>query len=222
MHARYEFIVRAWEALGPHIRRARLQPVGAAWPAFAAGQYLKVRGEDGRAACFSIASAPGSDTIELHIEAQAGSMTAPLLAQRHRDGLPIAVEMPFGACTLSGTRGPVLFVAGHSGFAQAKSLLDQLCIDAHASSAALLWSADADYEHANADALRRYTERLDFRYRSIRPDAPPEARSAALSEVLRQFQRDTPTGTVVVSGSRELTQAVLRHGLTVKSDMLPG
>jgi len=94
---------------------------------FAAGQYLQVLLEDGSRRSFSMANAPHeSDGVTLHIRhVPGGRFTAKLPAMAAGD--LVRVELPYGSFVLDGSSvQPLVFVAGGTGFAPVKSMLDDL------------------------------------------------------------------------------------------------
>lgn len=100
-------------------------PAVARFP-FVAGQYLDVLLPEGGRRSFSIASAPAAaGPLELHLRrVPDGRFTAQAFATL-AEGALLEVEGPFGAFGYheSGASGPVVLVAGGTGFAPLKSIL---------------------------------------------------------------------------------------------------
>ncbi len=93
---------------------------------FQAGQYLNLLSEDGKPRFFSIANAPGmgSHDIELHIRE-----VDPLFKQSLRAAAeghhPLYVQGPFGNFVFrTASTRPILFIAGGTGFAPIKALME--------------------------------------------------------------------------------------------------
>ncbi|WP_028117069.1 NAD(P)H-flavin reductase [Ferrimonas senticii] len=94
---------------------------------FVGGQYLTIvmGPEDKRP--FSIASAPGSKQIELHIGAFVAESYAMQVIEHLRSNTRISIEAPFGHAHLRlHSRRPRLLVVGGTGFSYAHSMLEQL------------------------------------------------------------------------------------------------
>ncbi|TWO84899.1 NAD(P)H-flavin reductase [Shewanella algae] len=93
---------------------------------FKAGQYLcVVMGEKDKRP-FSIASAPGSELIELHIGAAVSESYPMQVVERLRDNSHIDIEAPGGEAFLRHQSvRPRLLVAGGTGFSYIKSLVEQ-------------------------------------------------------------------------------------------------
>jgi NAD(P)H-flavin reductase/ferredoxin len=95
---------------------------------FAAGQYLEVLAPDGQRRAFSMANAPHeNDGIQLHIRHMPGggftSSVVPGLAK----GDVLQVELPHGDFYLrEDSDRPLLFIAGGTGFAPVKSIIDHV------------------------------------------------------------------------------------------------
>jgi len=92
---------------------------------FRAGQYFNVVLEDGARRAFSFATAPGgSDEIEMHVRLIPGGRFTPRVFTDLKEGERLRIEGPFGRFELREGDRPILFVAGATGFAPVKSLLE--------------------------------------------------------------------------------------------------
>jgi len=92
---------------------------------FHAGQYLDVLLEGGRRRSFSIASPPhDSELIELHVRrVSGGGFTERLFGSDLTVGSLLRIEGPVGQFSYREGTGPLLMVAGGTGFAPLKSML---------------------------------------------------------------------------------------------------
>src|SRR5579872_3517018 len=117
--------------LAPDVMQVMLRLPAVERLPFHAGQYLDVLLEGGRRRSFSIASPPhDSELLELHVRRVAGGgFTERLFAGTGPDSAGLAVgsllriEGPVGQFTYREGRGPVLMIAGGTGFAPLKSML---------------------------------------------------------------------------------------------------
>lgn len=93
---------------------------------FVAGQYVNVVLEDGARRAFSFASAPadGAGPIELHVRLVPGGRFTTRVFEAMKAGDALEIEGPFGRFTLRDGDRPILFVAGATGFAPIKSILE--------------------------------------------------------------------------------------------------
>lgn len=93
---------------------------------FKAGQYLCVVMDEKDKRPFSIASAPGSELIELHIGAAVSESYPMQVVERLRNSSHIDIEAPGGEAFLRHQSiRPRLLVAGGTGFSYIKSLVEQ-------------------------------------------------------------------------------------------------
>jgi CDP-4-dehydro-6-deoxyglucose reductase/3-phenylpropionate/trans-cinnamate dioxygenase ferredoxin reductase subunit len=94
---------------------------------FKAGQYLKVLLEGGEERCFSMANAPHeSDGVELHVRYLPGGLFAEQLFNTLGAGDFVNVRLPFGDFYLRDGSAPIIFLAGGTGFAPVKSIIEDL------------------------------------------------------------------------------------------------
>lgn len=113
------------ERLSPDLVRLTLAlPGGEAIP-FKAGQYINIILDDGQRRAYSFANAPQvTDQIELHVRRiPRGRFTGHVFTQL-KVGDTLRFEGPLGDFTLRESRYPILFVAGATGFAPIKSIVE--------------------------------------------------------------------------------------------------
>ena len=106
-------VMQVWLRL-PAVESLRFQP----------GQYLDILLDGGRRRSFSIASPPhDSELLELHVRrVPGGGFTERLFGPLHAGAL-LRIEGPVGQFTYRQGSGPVLMIAGGTGFAPLKSML---------------------------------------------------------------------------------------------------
>ena len=90
------------------------------------GQYLDVLLDDGRRRAFSIANAPhDDDTIELHVRRVSGGGFTTQVFDAMRPGAKLRVEGPLGTFVpREDSERPMLLMAGGTGFAPIKALVE--------------------------------------------------------------------------------------------------
>ena len=93
---------------------------------FLAGQYVDVLLRDGRRRAFSIASAPSQpDELELHIRLVPGGSFSSHVFGPLRERSLLRINGPLGSFYLRRNQGrPIILVAGGTGFAPVKSMLE--------------------------------------------------------------------------------------------------
>lgn len=120
----YAAQVNSVERLGHDVDRVFLQldhPV-----VFAAGQYLEIEVTPDSWSAFSIACAPGSNQLELHIQYLPGREKSEQLFARLQPGNTLNLRLPAGDCFLQGADRPLTLVAAGTGFAQIKAIIEAL------------------------------------------------------------------------------------------------
>jgi len=118
--------VERLERLAPDVMRVILRLEAGRRIAFYAGQYLNVLLEDGERRSFSFATAPQeSERIELHIRRIPGGRYTTRVFERMQPGDAVRFEGPLGSFILrEDSEKPIIFVAGATGFAPVKSMLE--------------------------------------------------------------------------------------------------
>lgn len=92
---------------------------------FVAGQYLNVLLDDGERRAFSFANAPhNNELIELHVRLIPGGRFTTHVFTHMKVGDAVRLEGPFGQFVLHDSRQPILFIAGATGFAPIKSIVE--------------------------------------------------------------------------------------------------
>ncbi|MEZ5442685.1 MAG: 2Fe-2S iron-sulfur cluster-binding protein [Lysobacterales bacterium] len=92
------------------------------------GQYLDVLLDDGRRRAFSIANAPRPDgLIELHVRKVSGGGFSEHVFSTLQLGMPLQIEAPLGTFVpRADSDRPMLLVAGGTGFAPIKAIIEHL------------------------------------------------------------------------------------------------
>jgi NAD(P)H-flavin reductase/quinol-cytochrome oxidoreductase complex cytochrome b subunit len=124
---RYDVKVAAIERLAPDVIALTLALEGERQIEFLAGQYLNILLPDGERRSYSFTTRSDAlERIELHIRRVPGGRFSTLLFETLRVGDSLVVEGPLGQFVLRepDTR-PIIFVAGATGFAPVKSLLEE-------------------------------------------------------------------------------------------------
>jgi ferredoxin-NAD(P)+ reductase (naphthalene dioxygenase ferredoxin-specific) len=108
------------------IKRVRLEIVSGGPFDFSAGQFASVTFENCAPRDYSMANVPGDPVLELHVRRSAGATVSAYVAEKLKVGDPVRVEGPFGASHLREShRGPIIAVAGGSGMAPIKSIVER-------------------------------------------------------------------------------------------------
>ncbi len=115
------------ERLAPEMIRLVLTLPAGERIAYRAGQYINVILDDGQRRAFSFANAPhaGQREIELHVRLIPGGRFTTHVFEQMKVGDTLAFEGPLGDFWLRDSERPILFVAGATGFAPVKSILEE-------------------------------------------------------------------------------------------------
>lgn len=107
------------------IKRIRLAPADGSTLAFAAGQYARLTFPGLPPRDYSMANRPGEAELEFHIRRVPGGSASEGVHATVRVGDALTVEGPFGHSHLRGAHaGPILCIAGGSGLAPIKSIVE--------------------------------------------------------------------------------------------------
>jgi CDP-4-dehydro-6-deoxyglucose reductase len=95
---------------------------------FLAGQYIEFILKDGKRRAFSIANAPhDSDFLQLHIRVIPGGVFSAYVANEMQEKAILRLEAPFGNFFLrEDSDKPIIFVAGGTGFAPVKGIIEHM------------------------------------------------------------------------------------------------
>jgi len=108
------------------IKRVRLAIEAGGPFDFSAGQFASVTFEGCAPRDYSMANVPGDPVLEFHVRRSQGGTTSAYVAEKLKPGDSVRVEGPFGASYLREThRGPIIAVAGGSGMAPLKSIVER-------------------------------------------------------------------------------------------------
>ena len=116
------------EKLAPDVMRLFLKLPMIERMQFLAGQYLDILLKDGRRRSFSIANAPHDDEfLELHIRKIEGGMFTSFVFDEMQEKALLRIEGPLGTFFYrEESDKPLIFIAGGTGFAPIKSILEHV------------------------------------------------------------------------------------------------
>jgi CDP-4-dehydro-6-deoxyglucose reductase len=177
--------VKSVSPLGDDVRLLHLQTPRSNRLRFLAGQSVSLALGEGISASFPVASCPCDDrNLQFHVRRRAGGA----FAERVFGGLKgvdsVRVEGPRGEFVLNEeSHRPLVFIAGESGFAPIKSLIEHaMALDA-SETLHLVWMASGPGGHYLDNLCRSWGDALDnFHYQPI-------TAQAALWQLLRDHPR---------------------------------
>ena len=130
---------------------------------FRAGQYLDFLLRDGRRRSFSMANSPSTgDLIELHIrEVPGGSFTGQVFNEMAEKEM-LRIQGPFGTFIMRDDNSrPAILIAGGTGFAPLKSILEKVREEGCDRPLHLYWGARAIKDLYFDEELKEWTEEID-------------------------------------------------------------
>lgn len=195
---------------------------------FSAGQYINIVLPDGAKRAFSFASAPqaaGNATIELHVRRIPGGRFTGQVFETLREGDMLDFEGPLGRFRLSEeSERPILFVAGATGFAPVKSILEDAFARGVKRPMQLYWGVrrrEDLYLLEQVEAWQR--EHPNFRFVPVLSEPPPDneawpGRRGLVHEAMLADHPNLAGYEVYACGSVKMVEAAvpdfLAHGLS--------
>ena len=211
----YEARVETMERLGPEVMRLQLAlPPGESID-FAAGQYINFLLDDGQRRAFSFANAPQASTlIELHVRLIPGGRFTGYVFHELKVGDTLRFEGPYGRFVLQPGQAPIIFVAGATGFAPIKSIVEDAFARGIRRPMWLYWGVrrPADlYQRELAERWQR--EHPDFHFVPVLSEARPEdawgGRCGLVHEAILQDFPDLAGHEVYVCGSARMVESAV-------------
>ncbi|MEK7861926.1 MAG: hypothetical protein AAB295_01505, partial [Chloroflexota bacterium] len=188
---------------------------------FLAGQSVALELSGGVAASYPVASCPCDDrNLQFHVRRRAGDAFAARVFEGLGGADTVRIEGPRGSFVLNEeSNRPLLFIAGDTGFAPIKSLIEHAMALESAESLGVIWIAASSKGHYLDNLCRSWSDALDdFRYLPLALDGAwsQEAVDRALSQALAT-QAGLESCDVYVAGPASLTNTaeylLLERGL---------
>ncbi len=155
------YTVQTLQQLTATIYQAILLPPADEFIAHHAGQYIEILHRDASPRPFSIANAPVSDNkqLEFHIRYQPDNpYTAELLHAIQTTG-QLRLKGPFGSCILRREPDyPMILVAGGTGFAPAKALIEQALAEGTQQPIYLYWGVRKTDDFYMSELVERWVK----------------------------------------------------------------
>jgi CDP-4-dehydro-6-deoxyglucose reductase, E3 len=190
---------------------------------FDAGQYINIVLDDGARRAFSFANAPGADDrIELHLRRVPGGRFTTHVFEHMREGDAIEFEGPVGRFTLHEGERPILFIAGATGFAPIKSIVEDAFRRGIGRPMWLYWGVRERQDLYMAELAERWArEHENFRFVPVLSDADDDhawtGRRGLVHEALLQDHPDLTGFEVYACGSTRMVETAVpdfvAHGL---------
>jgi CDP-4-dehydro-6-deoxyglucose reductase len=215
--------VVALDRLADDVMRVRLALPEEGPLQFAAGQYINIVLEDGARRAFSFANPPHqNDVVELHVRRIPGGRFTGHVFEGMRLGDTVKFEGPLGSFMLQDGDRPILFVAGATGFAPVKSIIEDAFHRGIRRPMRLYWGARRPQEFYMLDLAERWQrDHPQFRVVPVLSEPRLEddwpGRTGLVHEAMLADFRDLTGQEVYVCGSVKMVEsavpAFMDHGL---------
>ena len=154
--------VMACDRLSGDIIRLRLGLPGTERFRFLAGQYIDILMRGGKRRSFSLANAPHEDQrLELHIRYYEGGLFSEYAFHELREKALLHIEGPLGRFTLQRADRPMIMIAGGTGFAPIKSLVEHAIENEDKRAIKLYWGARGEPDLYLDELPRRWAAQYD-------------------------------------------------------------
>jgi NAD(P)H-flavin reductase len=191
---------------------------------FVAGQYINILLADGQRRAFSFANPPHqSEYIELHVRLIAGGRFTTHVFNGMKAGDDLRFEGPLGSFYLRESARPIIFVAGATGFAPVKSIVEDAFYRGLRRPMLLYWGVRRPQDLYLAELARRWQREHDnFSFVPVLSEPRPEdrwqgRRGLVHQAILSDFS-DLDGYEVYVCGSAKMVDAAfpafLEQGLS--------
>jgi CDP-4-dehydro-6-deoxyglucose reductase/ferredoxin-NAD(P)+ reductase (naphthalene dioxygenase ferredoxin-specific) len=194
------------------IRRIRLTVDSAEKLSFSAGQYVAVTFAGHAAQDYSMANRPDEPELEFHIRSAGGGASAHA-CESLAPGDPVTVEGPFGASHLrTKHEGPILAIAGGSGLAPIKSIVETALSESPDRPIAVYFGARDTrdlYLTEHFAALVRHYPNLSFTPVLSQPTAPTDHRTGYVGEIAAAELANTDGAKAYLAGPPALVDATV-------------
>ncbi|HEX6827578.1 MAG TPA: cytochrome b N-terminal domain-containing protein [Burkholderiales bacterium] len=226
MQAHTAKVVRM-ERLTDDVMQVFLRPESGERISFYAGQYINILLPDGDKRAFSFASAPHApgDVIELQVRWIKGGKFTTHVFTEMKEGDTVRFEGPLGAFFLrEDSKKPIIFVAGATGFAPVKSMVEHAFHAGLKRQMILYWGVRSLKDLYLADLPRQWErEHASFRFVPVLSDPRPEdnwsGRTGLVHEAILQDFPDLAGHQIYACGSVKMVEAA--HPAFVAKGLAP-
>ena len=222
----YEARVTRMESLSNDVMRVCMVLMDGSVLKFHAGQYINIILENGERRSFSFASAPhvASEEIELQIRLVPGGKFTTAVFSTLKVGDTLRFEGPLGTFTLrEDSEKPILFVAGSTGFAPVKSMVESAFHTGMRRKMVLYWGVRRPSDLYLAELAQGWAREHDnFEFIPVLSDPQPDdgwtGRTGLVHEAILADYPDLSKHQVYACGSVQMVKAAqpafVKHGIS--------
>jgi NAD(P)H-flavin reductase/ferredoxin len=213
------------EPLSADVKRLCLTLADGSTLKFHAGQYINIILDNGEKRSFSFATAPHeAQEIELQVRLVPGGRFTTAVFETMKVGDNLTFEGPLGTFTLrEDSRKPILFVAGSTGFAPVKSMVESAFHTGIDRRMILYWGVRRRRDLYLGELAEQWArEHANFTFIPVLSDADPEdawtGRTGLVHEAILADFPDLSQHQVYACGSVQMVQAAqpafVKHGIS--------
>lgn len=217
--------VQKLERLTEDVMRVMLKPLDTGPIPFHAGQYINIVLEDRERRAFSFATAPHeAELIELHVKLIPGGAFTTYVFNAMKEGDTLRCEGPLGSFYLrEESDRPIIFVAGSTGFAPVKSMVEYAFHAGLRRPMYLYWGVKSVSDFYMKELPERWDREHDnFKFIPVLSEPAPEdnwtGRTGSVHEAILQDFPDMQALEVYACGSVGMVEtahsAFLQKGMT--------
>lgn len=196
------------------IKRLRLEILSGGPFTFSAGQYASLRFAGQPPRDYSMANRPDEATLELHIRRMGAGSASAYVAEKLKRGDEVIVEGPFGSSWLREKHtGPILAIAGGSGLAPIKSIVETALARGTRQPIHLYFGAREERDLYLEDHFRALAARhANFRFTPVlsQPSGATARRTGFVHEAAAADMADLDGAKAYLAGPPPMVEAATR------------
>jgi CDP-4-dehydro-6-deoxyglucose reductase/3-phenylpropionate/trans-cinnamate dioxygenase ferredoxin reductase subunit len=182
---------------------------------FRAGQYATIELPGGATRNYSLANAPQhNDSVQLHVRRVPGGRFSDRLLTTLRRGDELTVRLPFGEFTVDDCERPILLLVTGTGFAPARSIVEDLIHRGVRRPVHLYWGARHADELYQGELAAKWASRHDwFRFTPVlsRPRSRWDGATGYVQQVARTDHPDLAGHEIYACGNPAMTESARSH-----------
>lgn len=190
---------------------------------YLAGQYVELSLQGSEAIPLSIANMPESDNrlLSFHLKEHEGNPQPSELLALLKEGKHVNLKGPFGRCVMQSQKtNPILFVAGGTGFAPHKALIEAALAESNQRNMTLYWGVRTEDDFYDMQLIQRWAKyRPNFHFIPVvsEPEKSPgwSGRAGLIHQAVLEDIQDFSDYQVYASGPYEMVQEVYK-GFTAR------
>jgi len=206
--------VVAIEDMTHDIKRIRLEIVSGGPFTFSAGQYAALTFEGQKPRDYSMANRPDEPELEFHIRRTGAGGASHFVAERLKVGDLVRVEGPYGSSHLRASHaGPIVAIAGGSGLAPMKAIVEEALALGRGQPVALYFGARAERDLYLEDHFAGLAAlHANFRFVPVlsEPRGPTSRRTGFVHEAVAADYADFDGMKAYIAGPPPMVEAAAR------------